>query len=40
VNVEAEATIGVCGSFSSEKDSANLVWAFNLERYREWFVGS
>ncbi len=40
VNVEGEATIGVCGSFSSEECSADRVWAFNLERYREWFVGS
>ncbi|MCH8219278.1 MAG: hypothetical protein IH892_21190 [Planctomycetes bacterium] len=40
VNVEGEATIGVCGSFSREECSADRVWAFNLERYREWFVGS
>lgn len=39
VKVEGEATIGVCGSFLPEKDSCNLVWAFNLERYRKWFVG-
>ena len=40
VKVDGEATIGVCGSFSQEDASCNLVWAFNLERYREWFVGS
>ena len=40
VKVDSEATIGVCGSFSEEEASCNLVWAFNLERYREWFVGS
>lgn len=37
---EGETTIGVCGSFSAEEDSCSLVWAFNLERYRTWFVGS
>ena len=40
VKVDSEVTIGVCGSFSEEEASCNLVWACNFERYREWFVGS
>lgn len=39
VKIQGKATIGVCGSFSPEKHSCNLVWALNLERYRNWFVG-
>jgi len=39
VKVNRGVTIAVCGSFSPDNDSANLVWAFNLERYRDWFVG-
>lgn len=31
--------IAVTGSFSFSDKSCEMVWAFDLERYREWFIG-
>ena len=39
VRIETPGTIGVCGSFMPDNGTCELVWAFNLERYRDWFVG-
>lgn len=33
------SAVAVCGSFSPGQKTCNLVWVFNLERYRSWFIG-